>query len=190
MVSIAPAAVIPISGLSTLPLALLRRNLRFGALAFLDILPAAIGLISGFSAAWFGLSYWPLILGAAAESLSGVCVVWSLSAWRPSFSAISKSTWLLVVSGGHFTLFNLAQYITTTFDNILIATTLGAVPLGLYDRAYKTVTQPLLQLMVPIDRIAVPVLVRLLPEPPRYKRAYLSILDSGVKRNRVKQTGF
>jgi polysaccharide transporter, PST family len=106
-------------------------------------------LISGFSAAWFGLSYWSLIVGAAAESLAGVCVVWSLSGWRPSFSAISKSTWLLVVSGGHITLYNLAQYITTTFDNILIATTLGAVPLGLYDRAYKTVTQPFGQLIAP-----------------------------------------
>ena len=84
---------------------------------------------------------------------------------------------MLVVSGGHFTLFNLAQYITTSFDNILIATTLGAVPLGLYDRAYKTVTLPFGQLLAPVDRIAVPLLVRLLPEPQRYKRAYLSMLE-------------
>jgi PST family polysaccharide transporter len=48
MVSIALAALMPISGLATLPQALLMRNLRFGALAFLDILPPAVGLISGF----------------------------------------------------------------------------------------------------------------------------------------------
>ncbi len=177
MVSIALAALMPISGLATLPQALLMRNLRFGALAFLDILPPAVGLISGFSAAWFGLSYWSLIVAAAAESLTRVCAVMAVSQWRPSFDAIAKSTWLLVVSGSHFTLSNLATYITTTFDNILIATTLGALPLGLYDKAYKTVTQPLLQLLTPMDRIAVPVLVRLLPEPQRYKRVYFSMLE-------------
>jgi PST family polysaccharide transporter len=176
-VSIALAAVIPITGLSTLPLALLRRNLRFGALALLDILPPAVGLVVGFSAAWLGLGYWSLILGAAAESLSTVCVVGSLSRWRPSLPAISKSTWSLVVSGGHFTLFNLATYATMTLDNVFIAITLGAVPLGLYDRAYKIVTQPFAYLTAPFDRIAVPVLVRLLPDPERYNHAYLNMLQ-------------
>ena len=177
MVTVALAALIPISSLATLPQALLRRNLRFGALSLLDIFPAIAGLLAGVSAAWSGLNYWSLILAAACESLAGAILVWALSAWRPSFCAISKSTWKLVVTGGHLTLFNLAQYVTMTFDNILISVTLGPASLGLYDRGYKTVSQPLLQIMSPIDRIAVPVLVRLLSDSARYKRVFSNMLE-------------
>jgi PST family polysaccharide transporter len=79
--------------------------------------------------------------------------------------------------GGHITLFNLAQYLTTTCDNILIGTTQGAIALGLYDKAYKTVTLSVGQLLAPTNRIAVPLLSRLLREPDRYKRAYVSMLQ-------------
>jgi PST family polysaccharide transporter len=141
MVSIALAGLIPLSGLATLPTALLNRNLRFGVLAVIDTLPPAVGLIAGLSAAWFGLGYWSLIVAAACETGSNVYLIWTAGNWRPSFRAINKSTMSPVVSGGHITLFNLANYLTMTFDNIIIALALGAGPLGLYDKAYKTVTR-------------------------------------------------
>ena len=66
---------------------------------------------------------------------------------------------------------------TTTADNILLALTQGASALGLYDKGYKTVTQPIGQLLAPTNRIAVPLLVRLLSNPDRYRRAYLRMLQ-------------
>jgi PST family polysaccharide transporter len=177
LVTIVLAGLIPLSGLSTQPAGLLSRNLRFGILALLDVAPPIVGLISGLTAAWFGWGYWSLIVSAASESLIFVVLVWSVSTWRPSFHAFGKSAWPLVRMGGLITGFNLVQYVTTTFDNMLIALTQGAVALGLYDKAYKTVTQPVEQLLMPANRIAIPLLVRLLPEPDRYKRAYLSMVQ-------------
>jgi PST family polysaccharide transporter len=177
LISVILAGLIPVSGLSTQPAALLSRNLRFDILALLDVAPPAVGLAAGFTAAWFGLGYWSLIVSAAGESLAGVSLIWGISSWRPSFGAIGKSAWPLVRMGGSITGYNLAQYLTTTVDNMLIAITQGAVALGLYDKAYKTVTQPVGQLLVPANRVAIPLLVRLLPEPDRYKRAYANMLQ-------------
>jgi PST family polysaccharide transporter len=177
LISVVLAGLIPVAGLTTQPAALLSRNLRFHALAMLDVAPPAVGLVAGLTAACLGLGYWSLIISAASESIFGTGLIWCLSSWRPSFGAIGKSAWPLVRKGGHLTAFNLAQYLTTTFDNILIAITQGAVALGLYDKAYKMVTQPVGQLLTPANRVAIPLLVRLLPEPDRYKRAYVSMLQ-------------
>jgi polysaccharide transporter, PST family len=177
LVSIALAGLIPISGLSTLPAALLSRRLRFGTLALFDIAPPAVGLICGLTAAWIGWGYWSLIVSTASESLLFVGLVWSVSRWRPSFNAIGKSIWPFVRMGGRITVFNLAQYMTTTSDNMLIALAQGSVALGLYDKAYQTVTQPVGMILVPTNRVAIPLLVRLLPEPDRYKRAYLRMVQ-------------
>lgn len=177
LVCIALAALIPISGLSTQPAALLSRNLRFGILALLDIGPPTTGFVVGLGAAQFGLGYWSLIVSAAAERFKGAVLIWSVSGWWPSFPTFHKSTWSLVHVGGYIMAFNLAQYITTTFDNILLALTQGAGPLGLYDKGYKTVTQPIGQLLAPANRIAVPLLMRLRRVPERYRRAYLDILQ-------------
>jgi PST family polysaccharide transporter len=174
---IAFAALIPISGLSTQPAALLSRNLRFTVLALLDVAPPALGLVAGFAAAWFGLGYWSLVVSTASERLAGVLFIWSISTWRPTFHFFNRTTWSLVRIGGRITGVNLVQYVTTTADNILLALTQGASALGLYDKGYKIVTQPIGQLLAPTNRIAVPLLVRLRSEADRYRRAYLRMLQ-------------
>jgi PST family polysaccharide transporter len=79
--------------------------------------------------------------------------------------------------GGRITIFNMTQYATTTFDNVLIALAQGPSSLGLYDKAYQIITQPIGFLLLPINRVAIPILVRFLPETDRYKRTYLRIVQ-------------
>jgi len=176
-VSLALAALVPVSGLFTQPAAMLSRDMRFRALAIVDVLTPFAGLTAGFAAAWCGLGYWALIVSMAAESVSAPMLVWSASAWRPSFPALEPSALSLVRVGGHITGFNLAQFVTSTFDNVLLAFTQGEAALGLYDKGYKTVTGSMGQLIAPVNRIAVPLLVRLLPDPDRYRRSYLGIVQ-------------
>ncbi len=176
LISIAFAGLIPLSGLSVQPAALLSRNLRFGVLALLDIAPPAVGLIFGLTSAWIGLGYWSLVISATSESLMFVALVWLGSTWRPRFSAFWRSVGPFAQIGARITAFNLAQFVTATFDNMLIAITQGSAALGLYDKSYQTVTQPVRMLLMPADRVAIPLLVRLLPEPDRYRRAYLNMI--------------
>jgi polysaccharide transporter, PST family len=178
LVSFVLAGLIPLSGLLSLPAALMTRDMRFAELAIVDVIPPVSALIAALFAAWSGMGYWSLIIGTASESATGVILVWPLSAWVPNRPALNKSTWALVRIGGHITGYNVAQFLTTTVDNILLSLVWGEISLGLYDKGYKIVTQPIVQALAPINRISVPLLVRLLPDPERYKTTYFRILRS------------
>ena len=51
----------------------------------------------------------------------------------------------------------------------------GRVALGLYDRSYRLVVQPIGQILSPISRVAVPLLSRFGNQPDEYRAAYLKI---------------
>ena len=72
---------------------------------------------------------------------------------------------------------NIASYVSMSSDNIIIGTMNGKEALGLYDRSYRLVVQPLSQLFAPISRVATPLLSRLIDNPAEYRRTYLDIYD-------------
>ena len=50
-------------------------------------------------------------------------------------------------------------------------------PLGLYDRAYRLLLFPLLQINAPLGRVMLPMLARLRTDRPRYRSAYLQAVN-------------
>ena len=175
-ITLALAALLPITGLAAQHIALLNRHMRFTALAVLDVIPPAIGLAAGLTAARSGWGYWSLIAVATAESVSTVVVAWSLSGWFPSRPTRHPQIGKLIRMGSDITGYNLAGYVATSLDNILLGVFKGSVALGLYDRGRKLVMQPLQQLLIPVGRVAIPLLTRLRSDPCRYKSAYLDTL--------------
>ena len=175
--TIALAALIPLAGLAIQPSAILSRDLRFGTLALIDVVTPIAGSIAGFVAAWYGLGFWALIISSAAECALLPILVWSFSSWRPHFPAFERSALSLVRVGGHITGFNIAQYASTTAANALLAVFQGTIPLGLYDKAYKTVTLSTAQLINPVNRVIVPLLVRLKSSPDEYRKLYVSMVQ-------------
>ena len=176
-ITLALATLIPIASFAIQPSAMLSRDLRFGTLAIIDVVTPVMGAISGFAAAWAGLGYWALIISSAAECVTLPILVWYSSSWRPKLPAFERSAISLVKVGGHITGYNLAQYVTTTADNVLLAIFAGTVPLGLYDKAYKTVTLSTAQLINPINRIIVPLLAKGSNDPELYSKLYLTMVQ-------------
>ena len=172
------AAMLPVTGLAAQHIALLHRQMRFTALAVLDVVPPAIGLGVGMIAARSGWGYVSLIAASIAESLAVVAVAWSLSQWRPSRPPRQWRIGRLIKAGGDLTGYFLAGYLTMTLDNVLLGVVKGSVALGLYDRGNKLAIQPIAQLLAPVGRVAVPLLTRLRDDPVRYRGAYLDALQS------------
>ena len=177
LLAIGLAALIPISSLQAQHLALLTRNMRFGALAVIDIVPPLVGLAFGLWAAKSGFSYWSLVVAAGADIIGSVALAWIFSRWRPGLFWRGTGVRAIARVGGHLTASNLANYATTTFDTILLGMTRGEIVLGLYDRGYRLVTQPLYQLMAPFGRVAIPLLIRLREDEARYRSAFLQIMQ-------------
>jgi polysaccharide transporter, PST family len=170
------AFLVPIAGLATIPVSLLIKNLRLVPLAGFDVVPPLVALVAGTIAAASGLTYWAIVVSLFADSITGAVIAWCLCGWFPSRPRREGLSWRLVKVGGHLTGVNAANFLTSTVDNVLLSIAWGATALGLYDKGYKIVTQPAGQLLYPISRLALPLLVRTADDKDRYRQEFCHIL--------------
>lgn len=170
-------ALILVGGLSIVPSALLNRRMGFGALAVIDVVSIGCGALVSVLAAFHGFGAWALVYGQIASSLIGLALTWTFARWRPHRPQRNADVWDLLKFGAHLTGANLATYLSVTADRMLIGLVAGKIALGLYDRGYRLVLQPLTQLLTPITRVAVPALSRLNGAPEAFANTYLLLLQ-------------
>jgi PST family polysaccharide transporter len=175
---IAMAATLLLSGLTSQQMALLTRRMRFGILSAIDLASIGASIGAGISAALAGFGYWSLVIMQVANSLTMLILCWLLSGWRPGLPRRGAGTRGMLAFGGDVTAYNILGYLLTNLPSILIGARLGAGPLGLYDRSYRLIFQPLWQTTTPILRVAVPLLSRLSGQDEAYRRSYLALLGA------------
>lgn len=166
------------SGLTIQHQALLRRTMRFSALAAIEITSTVIGVATAIIAAWqFDLGYWSLILMQVVIPITTMLGVWMLCGWRPGPAKLSPEVKTMITFGKNLTGFNIVSYFSRNLDNILIGKFWGADQLGLYSRAYGLLMLPIQQINAPIASVAIPVLSRIRDDENQYRKYYLKILS-------------
>lgn len=173
---IAMGSSLLLSSLAAQHLAILNRRMQFGAIAAIECGSLVIGVIIGLTAALSGFGTWALVMMQLGNGVAVLVLAWTLSRWRPSRPRIDRDAFHLIRFGGAVTGYNLLGYLITNLDNILIGARFGAVSLGIYDRAYKLMFQPLWQMTAPAARVAVPLLSRLADDDHEYRDSYLTML--------------
>ncbi len=176
-VTLASAGLILLSSLSLLPQALLNRQMRFGALAGIEVACMVAGLASGITAAWLGAGFWALVVMQAVNATLTAALAWAACGWLPGPPRREPGAGALLRFGANIMGANLASYLNMSAAQVIIGVANGKVALGLYDRSYNLVVRPLFQLMMPFSRVTVPLLARLQDTPERYRRAYLLMLQ-------------
>jgi len=164
------------SGLTVQHQALLRRQMRFTALAAIEIGSMGIGIITGIVMAWYGAGYWALVGLSAATALSNVALVWVFCGWHPGLPVRRAGIRSMIAFGGHITGFHIVNYFARNFDNILLGRFWGADVLGLYSRAYNIMMLPLSQVRDPLYAVAIPALSHIQKDPARYKKYYIKLV--------------
>jgi PST family polysaccharide transporter len=163
-------------GLSAQPMALMNRTLRFTHLAMVDIAAASTAATIGIAAAWAGFGSWSLVAMQAGGALATLTLAWSLAGWRPSRPRRVAGLGAMLRFGGHVTAFNVVNSFSYSLPNVFIGARWGAVPLGFYDRGFRLMLLPVMQIVMPFTRIAVPLLSRLQDDPERYRAAYKRVM--------------
>jgi PST family polysaccharide transporter len=164
------------SGLTVQHQALLRRQMRFTALAAIEIGSMGIGIATGIVLAWYGAGYWALVGLSAATALSYVALVWVFCGWRPGLPVRRAGVRSMIAFGGHITGFHIVNYFARNFDNVLLGRFCGAIVLGLYSRAYSIMMLPLSNITWPMTSVAMPALSRIQNDPVRYKKYYIKLV--------------
>jgi O-antigen/teichoic acid export membrane protein len=176
-VTMAYAVGFVFGGLAIQHEALLRRRMRFAALAGANLAALIVNAVVTVTLAWAGFGYWALVCGQLALGATYAVCLWSVCGWRPGRPGRLSEVGALLAFGRDLTGFTIINYFSRNLDNLLIGRVWGAVPLGFYAKAYQLLLLPLDQVNEPVTAVAVPALSRLGDDPERYRRAYLRLLE-------------
>jgi polysaccharide transporter, PST family len=171
------AAGFALSGPAIQHWALLRRQMRFGAIAMIETGAEVAGMALAIGLALDGWSYWALVAQRLAVPGLTLVATWLLCPWRPGLPARDADLQGFVHFGASVTGFNLLTAAARSLDQVLIGWLWGPAVLGFYERAAKLVLVPVNNINAPIYAVAMPVLSRLDGQPERYRSAFLLMLE-------------
>lgn len=167
-----------LGGLSVQHWALLRRQMRFEAVAAIDTGGEIAGFLVAIVLARAGAGYWALVAQRLTAPVVVLIGAWSLCAWRPSAPSRVAGAAKLLHFGASVAGVNIAAAVGRNIDQVLIGWLWGANALGLYERAAKLLLTPLNNINAPLYAVAMPGLSRIEHEETRYRRAFCGVLEN------------
>lgn len=172
------ALYLPIAALGAIPIALLRRALRFKAIAAVE----TISFIAGYGAvgallAWHGAGVWALVGATLAHSLCSALLSYALArhSLRPRLGAEARE---LLGYGSRFSLVGLLEFVSANLAGAAIGRLLGANALGLFNRAWLLTNLPVEKATVVISRVLFPLMSQLQHDPRRRAEVFLLALSA------------
>jgi O-antigen/teichoic acid export membrane protein len=183
-VMLALAPVLALRKLGDIQGAVLRAELCFGKLAWLDLASSLSMTVVALSLAWAGFGWWALVFEPLAGATARTILAWTVfRAWsgrlawdRDALRSIwdqAKHNW---VSG------NLG-YLLDQFDDFWVGTALGTVALGVYSKAYEMAGYPRRMLGIPLERVVGALYGRALDDRLRLSQLYFRASSALLRAN-------
>ncbi len=171
-ICMALSAQFALGGLTVQHQALLRRQMRFTALASINVSAITLGTAAAIALAWSGAGYWALVAMPLVTAGTEASLAWLLCDWRPGLPRRVEGVRSMIAFGSNVAGASILNRLCHSVDNILIGMVWGAGPLGLYSKAYNLLKLPRYQIHAPLTKIALPSLSRLQGDPPRFRKYY------------------
>ncbi|MFL7792308.1 MAG: oligosaccharide flippase family protein [Anaerolineae bacterium] len=143
-----------IMALFSTPSAILRRDLRFGEIALLNLLASIAMTVTALTLAYLGAGLWSLVAEQLISPIVRLIVIWSFfRPWRFSLRFSRSEAISLVRFGRHVFSANLLGILLDRFDDFWAGTAFGPTSLGYYSRAYEIAQYPERVLATPITNV-------------------------------------
>ena len=162
-----------LSALTSVPIALLTRELAFRLLAIRAVASIMVGGAVGIGMAILGFGAWALVGQQVSAALVSVVLLWAATDWRPSMHVSAEHFRELFPFGIRVVGSDILGFVSRYADNFLIGVVLGTIPLGIYAVAYRILDVSQRLLVNVARKITFPALSRLQDDPGRLRRAYL-----------------
>lgn len=169
-----------IQGISIQHIALLQRHLKFVSIAINDVSALIINILVAVVLALLGFRYWALVGGTIASAITLVVMTYRSCPWLPGKIYRGTGVRNMLKFGGHLTITSIVHYFSRNLDSLLIGRYIGAVPLGLYSKAFNLLMSPLNQIRAPLTTLSLPVLSSLRNDNERYQSYYRQLLDISI----------
>ena len=165
--------IFPLQGFGVAADSLLQRELRFRALAILDVITFVVGYgVIGITLAVLGFAAWALV-GAHLAQVSLRTVLMVALRPHPIWPLLERQACLdLLKVGGGFTASRFSNYFAGQAEYLVIGRCLGPVALGVYGRAYQLMAGPAVLFGNILDRVLFPTMVHVQHQQRRLAEAY------------------
>jgi teichuronic acid exporter len=166
-------------GLQGLPRGLLVRRLEFRRVAWIDAVETLVLTLSTLGYALAGLRYWSLALGVVTgvTASTALCLAWCRNriAFPRDLSALRDALGV----GVHVLGAQLAWYVYTNSDFMIVGRVLGRTALGAYTFAWTIASLAVERVSTLVVRVMPPVFAAVQNDPPAVRR-YLCSLTEGL----------
>jgi O-antigen/teichoic acid export membrane protein len=153
--------------------ALLERQMRFTALAAIDVIALAASTCIGIGMARAGFGFWSLVAASVSLPLITTLFLWRTTGWLPGRPRRQVGLRSMMRFGGGLTLVTLIVYIGYNLEKVLLGRFWGANAVGIYGRAYQLVNLPTDNLNSAVWGVAFSGLSRVRTDPVRFKNYFL-----------------
>jgi O-antigen/teichoic acid export membrane protein len=153
--------------------AILQRQMRFTALAAIQIISLVASTAIGVVFAVLGFGYWSLVVMTFALPVVSTIGFWLTARWVPRAPRRNVGVRPMMRFGGAVTLMSILVYAAYNLDKILLGRFWGAEALGIYGRSYQIISIPTENLNGTFSEIAFATLSRLQDDPVRLRSYFL-----------------
>jgi O-antigen/teichoic acid export membrane protein len=153
--------------------ALLQRQMRFTALATIEIISLIASTSIGIGMAATGFGYWALVAAAVSVPLTGTFCLWLTTGWIPGRPRLQSGLRSLARFGGTLTLISVVMYIAYNLEKVLLGRFWGADAVGIYGRAFQVINIPTENLNSSVGEVAFSALSRVQNDPGRLRNYFL-----------------
>lgn len=160
MLSVLASAFI-LGAFGTVPLAFLRKEMHFKAIAGITIVAVIVQSLVCLACAAAGMAAWSLVWGFLAYSIVQTMGALLLSPWRPKGPYGIREASSLVMYGLHVTNSRVFWYMYTNADKLIVGKLLGERSVGIYDMAFSLATLPSSQVTSLVTNVASPLFAKL-----------------------------
>lgn len=169
-----------LSGATTQHWALLQRQMRFPALAAIDIVSFVIGAAIAIGMAASGYGYWALVAMIVSFPFTTMLGVWLAAVWLPGPPRRGTGIRSMIGFGGTMTLNSLVFHVTYNAEKALLGRYWGAEAVGIYGRAYQLIRIPTDSLNSAVGEVAFAALSRIQHDRQRVKRYFLKCYSAVI----------
>jgi O-antigen/teichoic acid export membrane protein len=161
------------SGATVQHQALLQRQMRFPALAGVEVSSLSISIAVAIVMAASGYGYWALVGMYVMSPVTFGILVWIVTAWIPGLPRRNVGTGSMLQFGGAVSLNGLISYFANNTDKILLGRFCGAEALGIYGRGYQLISIPTENLNSAVGAVAFTALSRIQNDTDRFKNYFI-----------------
>lgn len=162
------------------PMAILLKELKFNQLGKLKLISAVVSIILMIVMAYFGCSYWSLIIPNVVRVFLFYILIeikikfgFYFYGWKLTKFALKLVKDLLQT----FTAFNMINYWASNLDTFLIGKFFGNYDLGIYNRAYRFLQLGIKLINTVFGNVLLPSLKKEVETKKDYRQGLLDILD-------------